>query len=136
MVIRKLAEPEQIPEHLSRISNDVVECANRVHTQLGPGLMENVYEACLAHELEKRGHKVERQHQMGLIYDQVRIDVGFTIDLLIDSEVIVEIKAIDELLPIHTAQVVTYLKLSNNPLGLLINFNVPLLKDGIKRIVR
>ncbi len=126
----------KIPDHLNRISGEIVDAAIKIHTHLGPGLLENVYEACLAYELEKRGHKVERQVQLGVNYDGVSLDIGFKLDLLIDSEVIVELKAVEKLLPIHTAQVLTYLKLSKHRLGLLINFNVPRLKEGIARFVR
>ncbi|MCK5378578.1 MAG: GxxExxY protein [Acidobacteria bacterium] len=126
----------KIPDHLNRISGEIVDAAIKVHTELGPGLLENVYETCLAYELEKREHKVERQVQIGVNYEGVSLDVGFRLDLLIDSEVIVELKAVEGILPIHSAQVLTYLKLSDHRLALLINFNVPLLKNGIKRIVR
>jgi len=127
---------EQIPQHLNRISGEIVDASIKVHTHLGPGLLENVYETCLAYELEKRGHKVERQVQLGVNYEGVKLDIGFKLDLLVDSEVIVELKAAEKLLPIHTAQILTYLKLSNCRLGLLINFNVPRLKEGITRFVR
>ncbi len=128
--------PTPIPDHLNRISGEIVDAAIKVHIHLGPGLLENVYEVCLAYELEKRGHRVERQVQLGVNYDGLGLDVGFKLDLLVDSEVIVELKAVEVLLPIHTAQILTYLKLSNCRLGLLINFNVPRLKDGITRFVR
>jgi len=121
---------------LNRISGEIVDASIKVHTHLGPGLLENVYETCLAYELEKRGHKVERQVQLGVNYEGVKLDIGFKLDLLVDSEVIVELKAAEKLLPIHTAQILTYLKLSNCRLGLLINFNVPRLKEGITRFVR
>ncbi len=128
--------PTPIPDYLNRISGTIVDAAIKVHTGLGPGLLENVYETCLAYELEKRGHKVERQVQLGVNYEGVKLDIGFKLDLLVDSEVIVELKAAEKLLPIHTAQILTYLKLSNCRLGLLINFNVPRLKEGISRFVR
>ncbi len=136
MVDGRSAVPKQIPKHLNQISGEIVDAAIKVHTELGPGLLENVYETCLAYELEKREHKVERQVQIGVNYEGVSLDVGFRLDLLIDSEVIVELKAVEGILPIHSAQVLTYLKLSDHRLALLINFNVPLLKNGIKRIVR
>ena len=136
MVDGSSSVPGQIPQHLNQISGEIVDAAIKVHTHLGPGLLENVYETCLAFEMEKRGRKVERQVQLGVNYDGVSLDLGFKLDLLIDSEVIVELKAVEGLLPIHSAQVLTYLKLSDRRLGLLINFNVPRLKDGIRRFVR
>lgn len=128
-------ESGPIPQHLNRISGEIVDAAIKVHSHLGPGLLENVYETCLAYEMEKRGHKAERQVQVGVEYDGVSLDLGFKLDLLVDSEVIVELKAVEKLVPIHTAQILTYLKLSHRRLGLLINFNVPRLKDGITRFV-
>ncbi len=124
-----------IPDRLNRISGTVVDAAVAVHTALGPGLLENVYETCLAHELERRGHQVRRQVRQNVKYDGVELEGAFFVDLLVDSEVVVELKAVDALLPVHSAQVLTYLKLGGFRLGLLINFNVPRLKDGIRRLV-
>jgi GxxExxY protein len=107
----------------------------RVHTALGPGLLESAYEACLLHELGKRGLKVLSQVALPVVYDGVKIDVGYRIDLLIEDVVVVELKAVEKLLPIHEAQLLSYLKLGGNKLGLLINFNVLHMKDGIKRMV-
>ncbi|MFZ9739783.1 MAG: GxxExxY protein, partial [Prochlorotrichaceae cyanobacterium] len=106
-----------------------------VHSALGAGLLESVYEVCLEYELTKRGLKVDRQVALPVIYDNIRLDAGFRLDLLVNRCVIIELKAVETLLPVHTAQVMTYLKLSKHRLGLLINFNVPLIKSGIKRIV-
>ena len=128
--------PTPIPDHLNRISGTIVDAAIKVHTEFGPGLLENVYELCLAHELEKRGQSVERQVQQGVTYDGVVLETGFKLDLLVDSEVVVELKAVETLLPVHSAQLLTYLRLGGFRLGLLINFNVPLLKNGIRRFVR
>jgi GxxExxY protein len=119
----------------NQISKEVVEAAYAVHRTLGPGLLESVYEVCLAYELEKRGLRVERQMALPVSYDNLRFDAGFRLDLIIEKCLIVELKTVDEILPIHKAQLLTYLKLSDIRLGLLINFNVPMIKDGLKRIV-
>jgi len=125
---------EPIPEKVDRVARLVVDAAFAVHSKLGPGLLESVYEVCLAHELEKRGLVVERQVVLPVYYDGIRLDAGLRLDLLIESCLIVELKAVETLLPVHKAQVLTYLKLTGHRLGLLINFNVPLIRDGIKRI--
>jgi len=119
----------------NEISRIIVNCAFKVHNELGPGLLESAYEACLIHELLKEGVKVESQRPLPLIYKGIKIDCGYRLDIIVDDKVIVEIKSIEELSNIHTAQLLTYLKLSNKRLGLLINFNVILIKNGIKRIV-
>ena len=121
--------------NLNEISGAVIDAAMKVHTALGPGLLESAYEGCLAHELGKRGHRVGKQVTLPVNYDGVTIDVGYRIDLLVDDGVIVELKAVDRLAPIHEAQLLTYLKLSGKKVGLLINFNVLHLRDGIKRMV-
>ncbi len=120
---------------VNEVSGDVVDAAMKVHSALGPGLLESAYEACLVHELRRRGHVVGVQEVLPVHYDGVRIDAGYRVDLLVDGVVIVELKAVRELLPIHEAQLLTYLKLSGVKVGLLINFNVQRLKDGIKRLV-
>lgn len=117
------------------VSGSVVDAAMKVHTALGPGLLESAYEACLLHELRKRGRKVLSQVTLPVVYDGVKIDVGYRIDLLVEDVVIVELKAVEKLLPIHDAQLLSYLKLGGYRLGLLINFNVLHLRDGIKRKV-
>jgi len=119
----------------NEVSGQIVDAAMRVHTALGPGLLESAYEGCLTYELRKRGLKVAAQVGLPVVYEGVNIDVGYRIDLLVDDLVIVELKAVDKLAPIHEAQLLTYLKLSGKRLGLLINFNVLHLKDGIKRMV-
>ncbi|HEY6169427.1 MAG TPA: GxxExxY protein [Verrucomicrobiae bacterium] len=129
------APREPISEELDRIAHQIVDAAFAVHTSLGPGLLEGVYEICLAHELSKRGLKVERQIVLPVVYDGVRIDAGLRLDLLVKSSIIVELKAVETVLPVHRAQVLTYLKLSGKRLGFLINFNVPRIKDGIQRII-
>ena len=98
-------------------------------------MLESVYEVCLEYELTKRGFKVDRQVTLPVIYDNIQLRAGFRLDLLVNECVIIELKSVETLLPVHTAQVITYLKLSNHRLGLLINFNVPLIKNGIRRIV-
>ena len=122
-------------KELNKISYDIIGCAYRVHSGLGPGLLESTYEACLEYELLKMGYKVERQKALPIVYDEVKLDTGYRIDLLVENEVIVDNKSVDAIAPIHKAQVMTYLKLSEKKLGLLINFNVMDLKKGIKRII-
>ena len=122
-------------EHLNTISGSVVDSAIQVHRRLGPGLLESAYAACLEYELRKRGMKVEAQVALPVVYDEITLDVGYRIDLLVENAVIVEIKSVGELAPLHEAQLITYLKLSHRKVGLLINFNVVWLKDGIKRRV-
>lgn len=121
--------------NINDITGDIVDAAMRVHTALGPGLLESAYETCLAYELRRRGRRVVAQLGLPVVYDRVRLDAGYRIDLLVDDRVIVELKAVECLLPIHRAQLLSYLKLSGCKVGLLINFNVLRLKDGIKRIV-
>ncbi len=125
----------QSSAELNQLSQQVLDAAYRVHSALGPGLLESAYEHCLAYELGKQGVTVARQVSVPIVYDGLEIDAGFRIDLLVENRLIVEIKAVDALLPIHQAQLLTYLKLANKRIGLLINFNVRSLKDGIKRMV-
>jgi len=120
---------------LNEISGYIVEAAMRVHTVLGPGLLENAYEACLKHELLKRGLNVQQQVALPVMYDDTKIDLGYRLDLLVEQEVIVELKAVEKVMPLHEAQLLSYLKLGHKKLGLLINFNVVHLKNGIKRMV-
>jgi GxxExxY protein len=116
------------------IAKDVVDAAYKIHRKLGPGLLESAYEACLAHELTLRGYQVERQKPQPIVYEGLEIEVGYRLDILVNGELIIELKAVEQVLPIHHAQLMTYLKLSGKTLGLLINFNVPLIKNGIKRV--
>jgi GxxExxY protein len=113
----------------------IVPAAIQVHTALGAGLLESAYEACLAYELAKHGLMVERQVSMPVLYESVRLDVGYRIDLLLERKVVVEIKAVDRVIPAHLAQILTYLKLGGYKLGFLFNFNVAHMRDGIKRVV-
>jgi len=119
---------------INQISGKVIEAAMRVHSALGPGLLESAYEACLLHELRKREFKVLSQVTLPLHYDGLAIDAGYRIDIMVESSIIVELKAVEKILPIHEAQLISYLKLSNKKLGILINFNVVHLKNGIKRM--
>jgi GxxExxY protein len=122
-------------QQLDRITDTIIGAAIEVHRALGPGLLESAYEACLSFELAERGVKVEQQKALPVVYRDVRLDCGYRLDLLVENAVVVEIKAVDVLMPIHTAQLLSYLKLSNRPVGLLINFNVKMLRDGIRRMV-
>ena len=119
---------------INDITGQIIDAAMKVHTVLGPGLLESAYEACLACELRQRGFRVDVQLGLPIEYDGVQLDVGYRIDLLIDDAVIVELKAVSEIQPIHEAQLLSYLKLSKKKIGLLINFHVLRLKDGIKRM--
>lgn len=119
----------------NEIATILVDSAYRVHVALGPGLLESVYEVALSHEIEKRGLKAERQVAVPLEYDGIRFDEGFGADIFVEEEVIVELKAVEKVLPVHKKQVLTYLRLTNSRLGLLINFGAPLIKDGITRVV-
>jgi GxxExxY protein len=117
------------------IGTIIVDRALRVHRELGPGLLESAYEACLCHELRDAGLNVEVQKALPVVYREVRLDCGYRIDLLVETKVVIEIKAVEALNDVHLAQVLTYLKLSECKLGYLINFNVKRVKDGIKRVV-
>jgi len=119
----------------NQISKIIVNSAFKVHNVLGPGLLESAYEASLYYELRKNGLFVEKQKSLPLIYEEVKLDIGYRIDLLVERKVIIEVKSVELLNDIHLAQILTYLKLSNTKLGLLINFNVNLIKFGIKRVV-
>jgi GxxExxY protein len=119
----------------NELSNIVLGCAIEVHKQLGPGLLESAYESCLCHELTGKNIEVNRQELLPINYKGENVDAGYRIDILVNDLVIVELKTVDVIIPIHRAQLMTYLKLSNKWLGLLINFNVKLLKQGIERIV-
>ena len=119
----------------NEISKGIIGCAIRVHKTLGPGLLESAYQECLFYELQKSGYFVEKQKSLPLIYGEIKLDVGYRIDLFVENKVIVELKSVEALNDIHLAQVLTYLKLSDCRLGLLINFNVLRMIDGIKRIV-
>ena len=118
-----------------KLTEAIIGAAIEVHRILGPGLMESAYEECLCHELSLRNIAFTRQVHLPVKYKNVRLDCGYRLDVLCEDKVILELKAIEQLLPIHEAQIITYLKISNKPVGLVINFNVPVLKDGIIRRV-
>ena len=122
-------------EELNRISGQVIDAAIAVHREVGPGLLESAYQACLAYELRDRQFQVKTEAPVPVDYRDVHLDVGYRLDQLIENAVIVEVKSVTKLAPIHDAQLMTYLRLTNRSLGLLINFNTPLLKDGVKRII-
>jgi GxxExxY protein len=130
-----LKPAQAVPREVNDVARQVVDAAFAVHKALGPGLLEGVYEICLAHELTKRGLVVERQVLLPVVYDGTCLDGGLRLDLVVQHSVIVEIKAAESIMPVHKAQLLTYLKLSGHRLGLLINFNVPLIKEGITRMV-
>ena len=122
-------------EQYTQLTEKIIGAAMRVHTQLGPGLLESAYEACLAFELTSSGLAVERQKPLPVIYRDVQLDCGYRLDLVVQDAVVVEIKSVDALIPIHTAQILSYLKLSGYHIGLLINFNVLHLRSGIRRLL-
>ena len=119
----------------NEIATIIVDACYRIHTGLGPGLLESAYEACLVYELVRRGLRVEQQKSLPVFYKEVHLDVGYRLDILVEGSVIIELKAVEKLLPIHEAQLLSYLKLSGCRVGLLINFNAPVLKQGIRRLV-
>jgi GxxExxY protein len=120
---------------VDRLAKEVVDAAFKVHSTLGLGLLESVYEICLTHELKKRGLEIQTQIAFPIVYDNVRLDAGLRIDLVVENQLIVEIKAVETMQPVFEAQLLTYLKLTKMRLGLLINFNASKIKDGIRRIV-
>ena len=128
--------PSPLPLEVEELSRTLVDSAFKVHQALGPGLLESVYEACLCVELGKRGIRHETQAPIPLIYEGVRIEAGLRLGLLVEKSVILELKAVDKLLPIRQSQLLTYLKLADLRLGLLINFNVAMFKQGVRRIIR
>ena len=119
----------------ANLTSQIIQSAMEVHNQLGPGLLESAYEECLSYELHKIGLKTEIQIPVPLVYKDIKLDCGYRIDILVDDTVIVELKSVDAILPVHEAQILTYLKLAHKEVGLLINFNVKHLKEGIKRFV-
>ncbi|MBU4185101.1 MAG: GxxExxY protein [Proteobacteria bacterium] len=119
----------------NEIAKEIVDAAYHVHRKLGPGLLESVYEVILAHELKKRGMKVERQVPVAIVFDGIKFDEGFRADLIVENKVIVELKSVEKILPVHKKQLLTYLRLADKKLGLLINFGSELIRDGISRVV-
>ena len=120
---------------LNKLTEKIIGAAIEVHRHLGPGLLESAYETCLAYELEQQGLTVERQKALPLVYKDIQLDQGYRIDLLVEQKVVVELKVVEQLTPVHEAQVLSYLKFSGCPIGLLFNFNVKLLKDGMRRFI-
>jgi len=119
----------------NELSKIVFDCALKVHQNLGPGLLESAYEECLFYELKKSGVEVQKQKALPLIYEEVKLDIGYRIDIIVENKLILEIKSVEALNDVHFAQLLTYLKLTDCKLGMLINFNVDLIKNGIKRVV-
>jgi GxxExxY protein len=122
-------------DRLDEISHSVIGAAVEVHRHLGPGLLESAYQSCLAFELKRLGLKLEEQKPLPVVYKEVKLDCGYRLDMVIEDQIIVEIKAVEKLLPIHDAQLLSYLRLARKKVGLLMNFHVPVLKNGLKRIV-
>jgi GxxExxY protein len=127
--------PLDLGERIERVAKQIVDAMFRVHKELGPGLLASVYQLCLAHELQKRGLQVEREVRLPVIYDGITLEAGLKIDLLVEGLVIIEIKSVEQMHKVFEAQLLTYMKLAKMRLGFLVNFNVPLIKDGIKRLV-
>lgn len=128
-------EPNGEQQFLDRITEKIIGCAIEVHKGLGPGLLESAYEECLCYELERSGLKFERQVPLPVIYKGIKLDCSYRMDVVVENSVVVEIKAVENLIPVHDAQLLSYLKLYNKKVGLLMNFHVPILKKGLKRIV-
>jgi GxxExxY protein len=130
---RAQSRTEEMP--VNEVTEAIIAAAMRVHTSLGPGLLESAYEVCISHELRKSGFQVQTQVPLPLVYDGVRIDAGYRIDLIVNRVVVVELKCVERIAGVHEAQILSYLKLSGKPVGLLINFHVRHLRDGIRRFV-
>ncbi len=126
---------EPVSPEVDRVAAQVVDAALQVHRTLGPGLLESVYEVCLCHDLAKRGMTFQRQVSWPIVYDGIKLESGLRLDLLVENHVIVELETVEQMIPLFEAQLLTYLKLTGKRVGLLINFNVPRLKEGIKRLV-
>tara|TARA_B100000315_G_C14567701_1_gene583824 strand:- start:843 stop:1265 length:423 start_codon:yes stop_codon:yes gene_type:complete len=122
-------------DRLNKITEEIIGIAINVHRALGPGLLESAYEACMVFDLSQKGLMVEQQKPLPVIYSEVKLDCGYRLDLVIEKSVIVELKAVEKIMPIHKAQLLSYLKLSGYKVGLLINFNTEILKEGIRRVV-
>lgn len=121
--------------HLQRLTGEVIGAAIEVHRHTGPGLLESAYEECLSFELVRRGLKIERQKPLPIVYKEIKLDCGFRIDLLVDNAIVIELKSVESLAPVHEAQLLTYLRFSRKRVGLLINFNVKILKEGLRRYI-
>lgn len=121
--------------NINDITHEILDSAYKVHSALGPGLLESSYQACLVYELKKKGLKAEVEKPLPLVYEEIKLECGYRIDILVENKVIIELKTVEAFTDVHTAQVLTYLKLSGNRIGLLINFYTKSLKDGIKRLI-
>ena len=130
-----MGKHKPIPSKVEAAAGEIIDAAYKVHNTLGPGLLESVYEACLTHELETRGLTVQRQVMLPVVYEGVTVEAGLRIDLLVNDAIVIELKSVEQMLPVFESQLLTYMKLSNKRLGFLINFNVPIIKRGIKRMV-
>src|SRR3954452_10390765 len=130
MVYGETTSPE-----IERVAKEIVDAAFKIHSKLGPGLLESAYLVVMEYELTKRRLRVQKEVPVPVVYEDVRLDAGYRLDLLVEGCVIVELKAVEKLHPVHEAQVITYLKLTGHRLGILINFNTKLIKDGIKRVI-
>jgi GxxExxY protein len=117
------------------ITRNIIGAAIEVHKQLGPGLLESAYEECPTYELQQKGYQAERQKAVPIVYKEIKLDYGYRIDILVENKVLIELKSVDAIAPVHEAQILTYMKFSDIKIGLLINFNVTVLKNGIKRFV-
>lgn len=130
--LRKVRKKKMNENEISKV---IFDCALKIHKNLGPGLLESAYEECLFYELKKYGLNVEKQKALPLVYEEVRLEIGYRIDIIVENKVIVEVKSVEALNDVHLAQILTYLKLSDCKLGMLINFNVTFIKNGIRRVV-
>lgn len=126
---------EPVPYELDKIAKEIVDAAYTVNSKLGPGLLERIYEVCFCHELSKRNLSYKRQLELPIIYDNLKFNEGLRLDVLIEDQVICELKAVEKIIPVYEAQLISHLKLTKKRLGFLINFNVPIIKQGIKRFV-
>ena len=131
----KLLQHKNIEMTPNEITHEILDSAYKIHTALGPGLLESAYRTCLVYELRKKGLKVEEEKPLPLVYEEVKLDCGYRIDILVENQVVVELKTAEAFTDVHTAQVLTYLRLSGNHIGLLLNFYTKSLKNGIKRVV-
>ena len=132
---REATTPGSDRADLNAITHGIIAAAIEVHRQLGPGLLESAYRECVCYELSQMGLAFTREVQLPLSYKGLKLDCSYRIDLLVEDEIVVELKSVEQILPVHSAQLLTYLKAAHKQVGLLINFNVPVLKDGIRRIV-
>ena len=124
------------PQANDLLTEKIIGFAIEVHRHLGPGLLESAYEECLSYELNQAGFALARQIPLPVVYKSVRLDCGYRLDIVVENSVVIELKAVERLMPIHEAQLITYLKLSGIPTGLLLNFNTPVLREGIRRLTR